>query len=283
MSTALRLFILSLSLLFPATSHGAPTKESVLIKYSNVGQLLTVSSANRRIEESKNADAISIRNHALEIYAQSHEAIKSADWVMAEQLLNLSANHIFRAVRLVGAGNTTLETQKERYTSLRASVLALKDALIRTASEQGKTESIGEVLKEVENTIKHTDAKAADSKFSDAYNALTSAYQLLRNNIYAFKSGQTVTAHEKIFSTPQEEFKWELDRFDSYYGLLSLVIAKRKISEDDWTYKQLQESSTLRAAAVEQFNQNDILKALSNIKNETTRLIHVLRKLGLSV
>ena len=157
--------------------------------------------------------------------------------------------------------------------------------------------------KDVRKGLSSKDAKSYDNKVNRTGDLITNAQTLVRDNQYDEAAKQLERVHaiyisvlnellastsfvyDKIFSTPVEEYDYELARYRSYEELIP--IAYDQFKPDEYTIKLsdrfVQEGSTALGLAEKQAASGDHPAAIKTLLGATKRLQTALRTVGLEV
>ena len=250
----------------------------------NMDRLLNQSSGARQIINSSNNDARNRRQQALDLYRQAQDKIDSGDEETATELLNQSARLMFEAIRLATPTSFGENTEIVNYRQRRESVIALQDAFNRISDENHETEAKSMVGGQLAALISRADKLLQQGKIVEAKVEIDKAYHLLKVTIESIRSGQTLVRSLQ-FESKEEEYLYEIDRYDSYRMLIGLLVdgqskseaMKSKISDF------VAQAGLLRTQAEEYAAQDAHEQAIELLEQSTRQLVRAIRSAGIYI
>ena len=250
----------------------------------NMDRLLNQSSGARQVINSSNNDARNRRQQALDLYRQAQDKIDSGDEETATELLNQSARLMFEAIRLATPTSFGENTEIVNYRQRRESVIALQDAFNRISDENHETEAKSMVSGQLAALISRADKLLQQGKNVEARIEIDKAYQLLKVTIESIRSGQTLVRSLQ-FESKEEEYLYEIDRYDTYRMLIGLLVdgqskseaMKSKISDF------VAQAGLLRTQAEEYAAQDAHEQAIELLEQSTRQLVRAIRSAGIYI
>ena len=250
----------------------------------NMDRLLNQSSGARQVINSSNNDARNRRQQALDLYRQAQDKIDSGDEETATELLNQSARLMFEAIRLATPTSFGENTEIVNYRQRRESVIALQDAFNRISDENHETEVKSMVSGQLAALISRADKLLQQGKIVEARVEIDKAYHLLKVTIESIRSGQTLVRSLQ-FESKEEEYLYEIDRYDTYRMLIGLLVdgqskseaMKSKISDF------VAQAGLLRTQAEEYAAQDAHEQAIELLEQSTRQLVRAIRSAGIYI
>ena len=273
-----------LLLVLLAASAVLQARATAVDRMPNMDRLLNQSSGARQVINSSNNDARNRRQQALDLYRQAQDKIDSGDEETATELLNQSARLMFQAIRLATPTSFGENTEIVNYGQRRESVIALQDAFNRISDENHETEAKSMVSGQLAALISRADKLLHQGKIVEAKVEIDKAYHLLKVNIESIRSGQTLVRSLQ-FESKEEEYLYEIDRYDTYRMLIGLLVdgqskseaMKSKISDF------VAQAGLLRTQAEEYAAQDAHEQAIELLEQSTRQLVRAIRSAGIYI
>lgn len=244
---------------------------------------------------SKNTQAIAKSNitDAVDLYKQAEKALDSAK----SQLKNGNNNDAYKsaesAIALIKKSSKLVPNEsqlahlKERNKELLVSVKDFedshKDNYDRILKKQGKEAAVDYDKSKVEKLKASAADYAKKGDYGKANNALEEAQHVITAAIHKMLNNQTIV-YDLKFENAQEEYEYELKRFEGYYELIPIAVEQKKPAEGA---KKLMESfadkgKNLRDQAVQKAKAGDFPTAIAMLQDATKDVRRGLRMIGVS-
>ena len=257
------------------------TRPDVRIEYVN--KLINSSSAAKRVEESGNSSAISIRDKAREYYQQAIDAITAGNDAKATEMLDLASKTMFEAVRHTGTPELIVDKQKIDFENRLQSIQVLMTARHRIRQEKGVSDD-----DELQGKIESVLAKAG--KFYDrqdyvkAKTLIDDAYLQVKAEIEELRGGDTLV-RSLNFASKEEEYHYEIDRNDTHKMLFNVLLQEKKPSQAtiDMAQKFIEKASILRTRAEKQALRGDYGAAVETLEESTKNVVRAIRGAGIYI
>jgi len=260
------------------------TREEVLQKLQLV-KMLIASSPVAKNNADKNAKQTMELVHTL--YTRANDAFIAGNLVWADAFSDEALSVMEDAARISSDPLQVEAKQRSRYAELLDDVRAFEAT-----------------YEDVRKGLSSKEAKLYDNKISGTVNLISNAQILVRDSQYVEASKQLERVHAiyisvlnellastsfvydtTTFSTPVEEYEYELARYRSYEELIPIAYAQFK--PDEYTIKlsdrYVQEGSTALKIAEKQASDGDHTAAIKTLLGATKRLQNALRTVGLEV
>ncbi len=265
------------------SADGKPINPATADRLHFVEQLLTVSSAARRVRASTDPNVQTLYRAARELYERAVKALDEEDRDAAGEALFYATETMFRAVRLTRMeGARAAQDEAARGVDARLeSVEALMAALERIGKEKGREDLVREVRGATETAIATARAQMETDQPYSARKTLDTAYVQIKTAISALRSGDTLV-RSLHFETKRDEYLYELDRNDTHKMLVQMLLEEklqnpriRKRVE-----KYLKAAKRLRAEAEQLAEQGDYAAAVTRCEESTKQYVRAIRNAG---
>lgn len=163
------------------------------------------------------------------------------------------------------------------YQTRRDAALELRKAVVRVAAEKGRG---GEGVAAFDQELASADAHAAAGRNSDAALALERAYGFIKGQLVALRSGDTLV-RSLHFETPEHEFRYELDRNDTFAMLVGLLAPETR--DDERVRAFLDRARGLRQEADAAGGRGDYPGGLQLLEESTREYQKVIRNAGILI
>jgi len=160
------------------------------------------------------------------------------------------------------------------------SINALLEAQQRIADEKiGKKEK--ESLNRTVTTLLETaNEHAMKNDYEHAMAALNQAYLIVASSIEHMRGGETLV-RSLHFNSPEEEYHYELDRYNTYQMLIKKLTEDQKTMEITARVQQfLDQAAALRKLAEKQATSGEFTEAIKTMEQATQNLIFAMRNAG---
>lgn len=263
----------------------AETDEAVVARrLQNVERLLHVSSGARRVLASDNELAKKIRDHALLRLEQAGKAFDEGDLVAANRLLDEASKTLFQAVRMLGTATATVDKKKRDFEARVESVQILLDALRRIAGEEGSQKAAEKTAAGVERAVAEARALADQGQHDEGRKRLDEGYEAAKLAVEKLRDGDTLVRTLE-FETPEEEYRYELDRNDTHQMLVKVLMQEKKTGEqmqqkiDEFVAR----AKELRGQAEREAAEGMFEQATRTLESATKELVRAIRAGGIYI
>ncbi|MCU7941478.1 MAG: hypothetical protein KZQ87_02260 [Candidatus Thiodiazotropha sp. (ex Cardiolucina cf. quadrata)] len=255
-------------------------REAVQSRIDNVDRLINTSSGARRVTEgSKQAKAL--REQASRHFEKAQLYFQSDNMELANEELQQATLKMFQAIRLVGTGEIGDNKLKIDFQKKRNSLQALLEALKRVAVEkQTSSPQTGKIIKQAEAA----DRLAAESKIKEAQIQLDIAYETVKQEVEKLRSGDTLIRTLE-FASNEEEYAYELDRNETHFMLVKLLLEDRNINAGTQSAvdKFLEDARRLRKLANKASEDGDFEEGIKKLEESTKQIVRAIRRAGVYI
>ena len=285
--SAARSLALGWALLCPALLLGQPAPldmEQVAKRLLAVGQLIEQSSVSRQIEASGDAGALERHAKARESYRQALAARDAGDSTRAAQLTAQASTLMIQAARLAAPGQVTEGNWRANFDAHLESVKALLAAQQRISAEKPNTPQALETGRSIEKLIDEARRLASANQQVQADAVLNQAYLVAKVAVSSMRGGDTLV-RSLNFATPEEEYRYEIDRNDTHLMLIKVLTAEksRMTGMDALLRGLLEKAAALRRQAEQEAGAGKHALAIERLEGSTRELVRAIRSLGIFI
>ena len=234
-----------------------------------------------RSGEPKNVEAI---EHARADLAQGAEALGKGDLQRADQSLNAGLRQISSLVLQQGARAGLAAVKKDDFKSRRSQISSFIRALEAGSAADQLSPWAGR-LAVARKGLEQADALFEQEKYVEAHGRLVSIYEDVVVIVGEARRNQSII-YQLSFTTPADEYAYELERNKSYEILVDIAIAEKQNSDKalrPYIMKLVGQSRELREQAGVQAAGGDHVKAIRTLESATRQLVQALRSAGVMV
>ena len=262
----------------------APDREQLDKRLLSAGSLIGESSLSRQIEASGHAGALERRSAARDAHRRALQARDAGDYAAAARLAAESSRLMFEGARLAGRGRGMEDGARGDFAARMQSVKSLLAAQQRISAEKPGTADGAETQRTIETLIAEADRLAAANQLAQAGIVLNKAYLLAKAAVSSMRSGDTLV-RSLNFATPQEEYRYELDRNDTHLMLIKALAAdKSKMTNGSGIFAGfIDKAAELRRQAEQASSGGDHAAAIQRLEASTRELVRAIRSLGVFI
>lgn len=181
------------------------------------------------------------------------------------------------------ASSDTSNRQNEEYVTRLRSINALLDAYQRIATEKAQITQSKALNEQVNALLGKASRSAAARNYDEANGALKVAYGQVRDALEKLRGGETLV-RTLNFATPEEEYRYELDRNDTYRMLISMLLEeKRTMNNDERVQQFLDEAAAYRKQGESEAAGGNFVQAIKIMEQSTRSLISAMRNAGIFI
>lgn len=261
-----------------------PPESTQARRLQSVHSLIEESSAAKRIEQSRHADAKARREAARALLAQAKAANDANDSARADELLNQASRTMFEAVRLAEQDGSMRAKKETDFDNRLSSVNALVLAYERICDEKHcPAAERGEVRRGVDDRIQESRRLRDRGDIDPARSRLDQAYVAIKVAIEHRRSGDTLVRSLQ-FKSKEEEYRYELDRNDTHRMLIRILAEDRvQGTAAAAMHKLLDDAAVLRAQAEKEAESGRFENAVQTLEGATRELQKALRGAGIYI
>lgn len=275
----------------PAGAAGDEGTRALLVqKIRLASKLISDSPAAQRITSSGNPQALAHQDEGRVHHALAEDLLTRGDLAGALRAVDNALSHLSLARRLVPDGLARQAAARQRHEQLLSSVERLIDAWRARAgtpspgggSDGPRAPDAGDDLAQAISRVAMARRQALEERYEEANQSLAQAERHVLSGMNRTLNTTTLD-YTPRWSSPAEEFQYELARQRSFADLLPLAIRDLKPRPDALALIERygQTSSALQAQALQQYNAGDTAQALVHIRNATLHVQRALLAAGL--
>lgn len=249
--------------------------------------------ARAAAEKGKQQTTDQLRSEIAPHLQEAEIQAKAGDHVVALNEANLAYAAVQKALNELRGGETLGQIsmvtndgssrQAEEYETRLRSINALMDAYQRIAAEKSQNIQSKSLTDQVNTLTQKAQRASAAKNYDEANGTLKVAYSQVRDALEKLRGGETLV-RSLNFATPEEEYRYELDRNDTYRMLIKMLIDEKKTMGVDSRVQQfLDEAGAQRALAERQAASGDHGQAIKTMEQSTHTLIQAIRNAGIFI
>ncbi len=257
-------------------------KNATLNKLNLLGYILTKSKRTKEVQASGNAEAISILGMAFQHYDEAKIFMGEKDYKKSDAEIQKSLQRISVSFRMVVDKEREAEISGEQYKLLYSRVKNFNDLFNQLPADKVKgildSEQVNLLIKKAESLYATGDSKMALEPLEKAADMLEQALSDARKN-------ETVV-YSLDFSTPEDEYDYELDRNDNYTLLANMILDNNSVENRKklpLIRMLMNKNEELVVAAEKQFVDGKIKTAITLLEKGNKTLVRALRLGGLTL
>jgi len=243
-------------------------------------KLLFESSAAKQVDGSGMQEALDIKARAI---ATFEDAIARDDMAARSEGVDKAIAMMFEAVAATKS-KSTADKERRDYDNRYKSLETLLDAHERIAREKAQRANHDALLEAIKAD---TDAAARYYGAGDYFAARThldKAYEATKASLETLRHGETLTRELK-FETPEDEYRYELDRNDTHRMLLTVLLEEKMQNQSvkNRVDPMIEAADELRKEALGLAAEGKFEKAIEALDNSTRELVKAIRGAGVYI
>ena len=246
-----------------------------------VHTLLFDSSAARKVELSGNEAAMAKHAEAIKVFeaASKHEYAE-----LREEQYNQAVALLYEAASLATSSADNDDKVRRDFDNRQQSLDALLAAHERIMEEKHSSDLHDALLEEIAADRLAADALLAEGKSAEAKAHIDRAYVATKLSVEHARKGETLL-RELSFETPEDEYKYELDRNDTHRMLLKVLLDDKMNNERirDRVDVHVAKSDELREQALSLAASNNFETAIETLEQSTKELVRAIRSAGIYI
>lgn len=242
-----------------------------------------------------------LQHDAKQLIEQSQQLIANNDTKQANQLLNRALIKIKIAINAlkgtplqpVFKGDTqnteqqqtsafVIQKRNDQLTKVKSSVDSLMQALLRIAEEKQQQAMADDIQLQVDSWNQQSDQLAEQGQLIEAQQLLDQSMVAIKTAIGSLRNSETLV-RSLNFATKQEEYVYELDRFETYQMLLNqLVLPKPALTQQqkEQISQLTEKANAQQAQAKQQASEGMYQEAITSIEMAGRTLLKAIRSGG---
>lgn len=279
-----RSFFLVLIVSIGAAAMQPATAATVESRLAFVEKLVFESSAARKIADSGEPRAETLRRAAEQHCARARELVISKEYLSAESELNKAIRAMQDAVHAIEGSGIVSARELQEYERRRQTVEALLAAHQHISEEKGMSRQHRELAGRIGDRLESSDSLLRRGQANEARTSLDSTYQEVRSAVESLREGDTLI-RELHFETDEEEYFYELDRNDTHRMLIKVLLGERlederlRATAEDF----IENAAQLRENAEKAASNAQFASAIELMERSTQELIRAIRSAGIYV
>lgn len=251
---------------------------------ANVGRLINDSSAAARIDASNDEKAAALKKSAQDDWEKASLALESGRLDQANQLLVKATQSIFEAVHVLGPAPNAAKKKTRDFADQANSVEVLASALERIAAEKKLGPESESKARAIHTEVARARSLVAQGDIAAGRRIVDEAYESARSAVEDLRRGDVVVKALN-FETPEDEYRYEIDRNDTHKMLIRVLLDEKRGSEsvDSMVRKFIERSEALRQRAESEAAKGDHDTAIDTLEESTQELLRAIRGAGVYI
>ncbi|HEY0635568.1 MAG TPA: hypothetical protein VGE00_09300 [Gammaproteobacteria bacterium] len=251
--------------------------------------------AHERAAQEKDMEksTASLRTQVAPILRAADQLAKAGEFAKALNEANLAYAAVKQSLNELRGGETlgqistvtvdSSERLNDEYVTRLRSINALLEAYQRIATEKSQGAQSKSLNDQVNTLLGKASRSAASRNYEEANSVLLVAYEQVRDALEQLRGGETLV-RSLNFATPEEEYRYELDRNDTYRMLITMLIEEKKTMNIDTRVQQfLDEAGAYRKQGENEAASGNFAQAIKTMEQSTRSLIAAMRNAGIFI
>ncbi len=262
----------------------AVNKGELKQKLSFVEMLINNSDSAKRIAASDNAEAKAKYKDAQDSLAEGKSAFDSDNLQLSKTKIDGAMGLMNEAAQLVPS-NYVLKMAKERFEELLHGIKGLEASYAQNYEAMAKEGNAKNIKKldsdKIHKTIDSAKALFEEGKHDQANKILSDLQTEISDVLNAMLANATKT-YEMKFSSPEQEYEYELALYNSHEEVLPQAIEQMHPSPEGLALMEshVKNGKEKRDQAIAEAKRHNFAAALGNIKSGSEQLVEALRSIG---
>lgn len=246
--------------------------------------LLTRSSAAKNIQSSGDPEVLVWFEKAKSYYDAALQDKLSSNSRQRAQLLRDAKQAFFQAARLAADPHSQQTLRNSNYHKRLASTRALLAALQRIVKEKNSGENYIDITSAIEQQLHNAEETFTTGNTGKAQEILSMAFLTVKDAVVNLRNGDTLV-RSLNFSSPKEEYRYELNRNDTHKLLLTVLFRDKSTisASNSRVNKFVNEADVLRRQAEQQAQAEHFPSAIKLLEKSTQTYIRAIRAAGVYI
>lgn len=248
---------------------------------NNLHKLLTKASLSKEIQKSDDQLVLQEYQQAINYFNLAVAASQKED---VNRNLNRARISMFKAAQLATPKSFSQNKLKTDFGRKKSSIDALLGAFKRIGEEKGQ-KALSSTIQHIKDIEKNAQSIGDQGDWQQANIALNEAYLLVKTSVQNLRQGD-VLIKSLNFASKEEEYLYELDRNETHFMLLTLLV-KRKPNQSNYTKNKIaeftQKADEFTAQANQQAENSKFIEAISSLEQSTKQLVRAIRTGGVFI
>ena len=278
---AFAIVVVSLSIMCIVPVFADEAEDPMASRDKLVRTLLFESSAARKVEMSGNEAAMARHAEAIKVF---EAASKNEFADQREEQYNRAVALLYEAASLATSAADSEDKIQRDLDNRQQSLDALLSAHERIMDEKNSPAVHDALLEEIAAERLAADALLQEGKTAAAKTHIDRAYVATKLSVERARKGETLL-RELSFETPEDEYKYEVDRNDTHLMLLKVLLDDKMQSERirDRVVVHVTKSEKLREQAEVNAGNKEYEKAIDMMEESTSELVRAIRSAGVYI
>ncbi len=268
----------------PAPAQRPASEQSVNQQMSSVRKLVNDSSAAMQVERINAPEALELQRQARGLIERASAASAAGDLEQASRLLKEASRQMFQAIRLSAPQDVDAQKKINDLDKRIASATSLNEALSRVIEEKKAGEQARRTVESVSALLARSQRERDQGDLAGALNSAESAYLGAKAALASLRSGDTLV-RSLHFETPQDEYRYEIDRNDTHRMLVDVLLKERRHAQsvDQMVSRLVTQAADVRGQAEAQATAKQYDAGIKLLEQSTRLLVKAIRGAGVYI
>lgn len=279
-----RVMVLVLFSVFCPHAIADAEKEQWEKRLHALGELIERSSVSKQILSGKNEASLQKYKLARSLREQAIIVYREGKYDETAMLIEKSKKALFDAAKLSGSRESSKDKERRSYDAMKRSMNAMLEAMERIGAEKGNKKQVEPIAEKSRKLIKQADQLVSSGKEKEGIVLLGKAMHEIDTEISKMRSGDTLT-RSLSFATPQEEYRYELERNDTHMMLINVYLAEKPVDGEarGKIDQHLEGAKAFRIKAEEMALAGKYQDAIREMESSTVNIIRAIRATGVYI
>ncbi len=250
----------------------------------NFARMMLMTKTGRRIAESDNGEAKLILKDVSNKLDRADAQLKAGNALQANSVLGEAMRLFNLAGRMVPSESLKLK-QKNQFPDLQQEIVVAKDLHKRNydklTAKLGMAAGINYDMDKVAALEQQAEALALVGDYAAANKALIMARNRIQSTIQQMMTGRKIV-YELNLDTPEDEYKYELNKYIGYEELIPIAIEQKKPSKGVLmlSNRHVKEAKRMAGSAAEKAQTAEYPQAIRMLQDATSEIRKALKLMG---
>jgi tetratricopeptide (TPR) repeat protein len=276
-------FPLALLLLITAPVMAASDKSAMEKKLRLVQHYLNSKTADK-IESAGNPEAQDLLSRSRELAELAEKALKSGELSDAENAITQALQSFSSASAAMRRGKDSQVVVQKKNEQLLLEIKDYRASFLSSLKDKGPAFANLLDIPRLESLIGQASTLGEQGKHRQAHDVLQSAYQMTVTAVTRLRDNETLV-YALEFRTPADEYRYELNRYQSYEILVQQMrdSGKDQGSVGKMVLKFVDKAKELKKRAADEATTGDFEKAIKTMEEANRSLGRALQMMGLPI
>lgn len=261
-----------------------PNSASIMRQLASVGTLINKSSAAIQVKRVGASDALKHQARARQLHDRARQAAAANDNKGAARLIGEASREMFAAIRLSARGQITAAKDDVDFERRLASTRALNEALSRVVADKQPGPNGMRTVESIATSIRRAEQERDSGNIERARQTVEAAYLSAKASLASLRAGDTLV-RSLHFESPEDEYKYEIDRNETHRMLIDVLLSERRASKgvDKMVSRFVADAAAVRKQAERRAVDREFKEAIDLLEQSTRSLVRAIRGAGVYI